>query len=128
MTAIRQLLVMFVLLATPCLLAGCDFGESRPFNYKKGTYLGKPHTPLDETTLAALQTRALQQSGPSVGATAGGGMPASARPPADGPGAARHRAAFQSSQGAAGDPRAGNRTTGASPDALRHRAGRQRGF
>jgi hypothetical protein len=128
MTAIRRLPLLFALLASPWMLGGCDFGEDRPFNYQKGNYLGKPHAPLDATTLKALQARALQQSGPSLGGTAGGGMPASVRPPDDGPGAARQRAAFQSSQGAAGDPRASSRGAGASPDALRQRAGRQRGF
>ncbi|MCP5365648.1 MAG: hypothetical protein H6905_10565 [Hyphomicrobiales bacterium] len=43
-------------------LTACDsHQQSRPLNYEKGVYLGRPDTPLSEDTLQRLRDRAAYQ-------------------------------------------------------------------
>ncbi len=52
--------------------AACDSGDqSRPLNYEKGVYKGKPHTELSEETLRALRARAAYQGGLASGSSGG---------------------------------------------------------
>jgi hypothetical protein len=131
------------------LVAACEpSGQARPLNYKKGVYLGKPHTPLNEQTLDELRARAGYQAGLTT--VAGGGetigapaVPSDVRPPASGGidmSALRQRAGYQSGATAAGGggggkartlPRASSVRPPASSaidtSALRQRAGYQSG-
>ena len=88
MKSTRLLSVICVVIGGALLVGACDSrGQSRPLNYQKGTYLGKPHASLSEPTLEKLRARALYQAGLST--VSGGGElvgartePGDVRPPA----------------------------------------------
>ena len=91
MKSTKILSIAGTLIVGALLVGACDGGEKRPFNYKKGVYLGKPHTPLSEETLNGLRARAVYQAGPSAGSGGGGVAPvrsqsasSDVRPPAGG--------------------------------------------
>ncbi len=64
MAAKASLWTLAGLLAAMLTLAGCDENEQgRILRYEKGTYLGQPDTPLDESTLEELRQRARRQAG-----------------------------------------------------------------
>ena len=126
MTHVR---ILAAALAAPLLLAACDFGETRPFNYKKGTYLGKQHTPLDKSTLASLKARTVHQAGPGFDGTDSSGAatatPAHVRPPESRPMPAAAQTTLENVTDATGEPVAGSRE---SQKHLRDRAARQGAF
>ncbi len=103
MKSMRILPVIGAVIGGALLLGACDARDQRPLNYKKGVYLGKPHTPLRERTLEDLRNRAAYQAGPTT--VAGGGEhpgtrteSADVRPPATNDidmGALRQRAGRQ---------------------------------
>ncbi len=72
-----RLLIAF---AAIILVPGCDFGEQRPLNYKKGEYLGTPHQPLEPETLQALKVRVAYQ-GDVIEPSKPVANPPSVRPP-----------------------------------------------
>lgn len=146
----RILSVIGAVIGGALFVGACDGrDQGRPLNYKKGVYLGKPHTPLPEQTLEDLRARAVYQAGLS---TVAGGWeqvgpwtePGDVRPPATGNvdmGALRQRAGFQAgatvaSGGGGGGREAAPQTASSvrppavagtvDMDALRQRAGRQR--
>ena len=101
----KALSVIGAVIGGVLLVGACDGrDQGRPLNYKKGVYLGKPHTPLNEKVLDELRARAGYQAG--FTSVAGGGAPAvaqapssSVRPPDSGgvdTGALRQRAGRQS--------------------------------
>jgi hypothetical protein len=125
------------------LVGACDAqDQGRPLNYKKGVYLGKPHTPLAEQTLEDLRDRATYQAGLST-VTGGGGQvitgtaSANVRPPATSDvdtGALRQRAGYQAGAATGGGKATVPAASSVRPpaaagivdmDALRRRAGRQ---
>lgn len=68
----KTVLMIGAIAGAAVLVAACDSGDqSRPLNYKKGVYLGKPHTPLSEETLRALRARAAYQGGLTTVSTGG---------------------------------------------------------
>lgn len=142
----RILSVIGAVIGGALLVGACDGGDQgRPLNYKKGVYLGKPHTPLREETLKDLRARAGYQAGLTTVAGGGeqvgtGSVSANVRPPDSGDvdmGALRQRAGYQAGAMAA----AGGGSKAVAPaassvrppaaagnvdmDALRQRAGRQ---
>lgn len=57
-------LILIATMAIPVLVASCDESEQgRVLLYKKGTYLGKPDTPLTEQKVDELRQRAMRQAG-----------------------------------------------------------------
>jgi hypothetical protein len=100
----RILSVIGAVIGGVLLVGACDGGDQgRPLNYKKGVYLGKPHTPLNEQTLDKLRDRAGYQAGLTT-VTSGGG-----------------RTGAQAPSSSVRPPDTG----GVDADALRQRAGRQ---
>jgi hypothetical protein len=100
----RILSVIGAVIGGALLVGACDGrDQGRPLNYKKGVYLGKPHTPLPEQTLEDLRARASYQAGLATvnggGPVVAGAPSSSVRPPVSGgvdTGALRQRAGRQS--------------------------------
>jgi len=148
MKSTRILSVIGAVIGGALLVGACDAGDQgRPLNYKKGVYLGKPHTPMSEQLLDELRARATYQAGLST--VAGGGKQvgtrtetANVRPPATNDvdmGALRQRAGHQAgtiaATGGGGGKAVAPAVSSVRPpaaagsvdvDALRQRAGRQR--
>lgn len=60
----RNPAVLMAVAAFVLLLGACDESEQgRILHYKKGTYLGKPDTPLGEEQVEKLRQRATLQAG-----------------------------------------------------------------
>ena len=68
----RAVLTICAVASGMLAVAACDSGEqNRPLNYKKGVYLGKPHTALSQETLDNLKRRANYQAGLSTVSSGG---------------------------------------------------------
>jgi hypothetical protein len=59
----KSILAGVAVIAASLMLSGCDPDEQDSvLRYEKGTYLGKPDSPLEDAELEALRARARNQS------------------------------------------------------------------
>ena len=82
----RLLITIGLALTLSLTLSACrEEEQGRKLRFEKGTYLGKPDTPLSDETLRALRGRAQQGTIPGiggVGGSSGGAAPAQPSVPA----------------------------------------------